>query len=163
MQAVMDEGVRMPVSRMRLAMGASSAVYLLCTGLMAAAIALFLGTGEMLFLFLPIPFLAPVLPSLVESLKLAVHPAPAMLLEQGGIRVGDEILPYENILWAELDGPAARPQVRFICAPNAHPPFRALPFEKTACRIAGVYDPRHLDFVQEINLRVRIAGNPGMR
>ena len=161
--AVMDESVAMPVSRMRLALGASSAVYLLCTGLVAAAIALFLGTGEMLFLLLPLPFLAPVLPSLLESIKLAAHPAPAMRLEEGGIRVGDDVLPYENILWAELDGPAARPLVRFICAPNAHPPFRALPFEKTACRIPGVYDPRHLDFVQEINLRVRMAGNPGIR
>jgi hypothetical protein len=130
---------------------------------MAAAIALFLGTGEMLFLLLPLPFLAPVLPSLIESLKLAVQPAPAMLLEAGGIRVGDDVLPYENIQWAELDGPAARPQVRFICAQGAHPPFRALPFEKTACRMPGVYDPRHLDFVQEINLRVRMAGNPGIR
>jgi hypothetical protein len=161
--AVMDEGARMPVSRMRLAMGASSAVYLLCTLLMAVAIALVFYTGEMLFLALPLPFLAPVLPSLVESFRLAASPAPAMQLEAGGIRVGNDVLPYENIQWAELDGPATRPRVRFICTPNAHPPFRALPFEKTACRIPGAYDARHLDFVQEINLRIRMAGNPGIR
>jgi hypothetical protein len=144
-------------------MGASSAVYLLCALLMVAAIGLFLGTGEFLFLLLPLPFLAPVLPAALESFKLACHPAPAILLERDGIRLGDEILPYESIQWAELNGPAARPQVRFVCMPGAHPPFRALPFQKRACRVPGVYDPRHLDFVQEINLRARMAGNPGIR
>jgi hypothetical protein len=159
--AVMDESAR--ISRLRLAMGPSSAVYLFCAAMMVAALALFLGTGEILFLALPVPFLAPVLPSAFASFRLACSPASTAVLEQDGIRLGDDILPYESVQWAELAGPAARPHVCFICAANAHPPFRALPLARSASRLPGVYDPRHLDFVQEINLRVRMAGNPGIR
>lgn len=164
MQAVMDEGVvRQDVSKLRLVMGPSAAVYLFCAALLAAALALFLATGEMLVLLLPLPFLAPVLPAAVASFRLACNPASAALLERDGIRLGDDMLPYESVQWAELAGPAIRPHVRFICAMGARPPFRALPLPRSASRVPGAYDPRHLDFVQEINLRVRMAGNPGIR
>ena len=164
MHAVMDEGVvRQDVSKLRLVIGPSSAVYLFCAAMMGAALSLFLGTGEMLFLLLPVPFLAPVLPAAVASFRLACKPAGTALLEQGGIRLGDDILPYESVQWAELAGPALRPHVRFICAVGAHPPFRVLPLPRSASRVPGAYDPRHLDFVQEINLRVRMVGNPGIR
>jgi hypothetical protein len=161
--AVMDEGAaRLEVNKLRLVLS-TSALHLFCITAFGVALALFLATGEILFLALPIPFLVPVLPSVIQILRLASHPASAILLERDGIRLGDEILPYESIQWAELSGPAARPHVRFICVPNAHPPFRVLPFQAPARRIFGVYDTRHLDFVQEINLRVRAAGGPGIR
>ena len=164
MRAVLDESVvRQDVNKLRLVMGPSSAVYLFCLGMMAAALALFLGTGEMLFLALPVPFLAPVLPAAFESFRLACNPGATALLERDGIRLGDDMLPYESVQWAELAGPALRPHVRFICAVGAHPPFRVLPLPRSASRVPGAYDPRHLDFVQEINLRVRMVGNPGIR
>ena len=85
MHAVMDEGVvRQDVSKLRLVIGPSSAVYLFCAAMMGAALSLFLGTGEMLFLLLPVPFLAPVLPAAVASFRLACKPAGTALLEQGG-------------------------------------------------------------------------------
>jgi hypothetical protein len=160
MQAVMDDAVQ--VNRLRLALGASSAICLLCTGLIAAAFALYLGTGEALLLALPLPFLAPMLPSAFETFRLALNPQAAIRLERDGIRLGDNLLPYESIQWAELNGPAARPHVRFVCVSGARPPFRSLPFRGKAGGLPGFYDTSHLDFVQEINLRVRMAGNSGI-
>ena len=167
MPAVMDEGRRLEISRFRLAMGGSSIVYLLCTLLMAAAMALYLGTGETLFLFLPLPFLLPVLPAAFRAFRLVFNPVSAIQLDRDGVRLGEDILPYESIQWAELNGPVGRASVRFVCVPGAYPPFRTLPFQGRISGLTpgltGFYDPTHLDFVQEINQRARMAGNPGIR
>jgi hypothetical protein len=107
-------------------------------------------------LMLPLPVVLLAWPLLARFLA----PDGGMALEAGGVRLGENFMPYERIGYARLGGPAAGDFVHFHGVDGAL--LRKVPLKPAARGLADVYDQRHLDFVGELNRRVRAAGNPGI-
>jgi hypothetical protein len=115
-----------------------------------------LWSGQALLLLVPLPFVLLAAPAVARFLD----PDEVLALEEQGVRLGEELLPYGRIAFARLGGPAA---ADFVCLHGVDGGLlRTVKLQKAGEGAPSVYAQHHLNFVSELNRRVRRAGNPGL-
>ena len=154
MQAVTDQGEGAAIPR--LGVRNSAAFHYTGAAMLLGSVVASLWWQDPAILMLPLPVVLLAWPVLARFLG----PDNAMELEESGVRLQDGILAYQRIGFARLGGPAAGDFVHFHGVDGGL--LRSVPLKPAARGLADVYDQGHLDFVVELNRRVRNAGNPGI-